>query len=95
MDLDKALDIAAHAMDTQTARLRAIAEKLANVDATRLRRRGRSGPAMIAIGCVKLPRVKGMDDVLDAREARRSESANLAVIRASHSMLTRAIDLLK
>lgn len=34
MDLDKALDIAAHGMDAQTTRLRVIAENLANQDTT-------------------------------------------------------------
>src|SRR5690349_1713132 len=34
MDLDKALEIAAHGMDAQTTRLRVIAENMANQDTT-------------------------------------------------------------
>ena len=135
MDLDKALGIAASAMDAQTTRLRVIAENLANQDTTgskpgadpyrrktvtfenrldrqlgtatvRVKQIGRdagefqqhydpSNPAANADGYVKLPNVNSLVEVMDMREAERSYSANLAVMQASRSMLTRTIDLLK
>jgi flagellar basal-body rod protein FlgC len=135
MDLDKALGIAASAMDAQTTRLRVIAENLANQDTTgslpgaepyrrktvafdsrldrqlgtetvRVKQVGRdasefpqhydpSNPAANADGYVKLPNVNTLVEVMDMREAERSHSANLAVMQASRSMLTRTIDLLK
>ena len=135
MDLDKALGIAASAMDAQTTRLRVIAENLANQDTTgskpgadpyrrktvtfenrldrqlgtdtvRVKQVGRdssefqqrydpSNPAANADGYVKLPNVNSLVEVMDMREAERSYSANLAVMQASRSMLTRTIDLLK
>jgi flagellar basal-body rod protein FlgC len=135
MDLDKALGIAASAMDAQTTRLRVIAENLANQDTTgskpgadpyrrktvtfedrldrqlgadtvRVKRIGQDGsefqlrydpsnPAANVDGYVKLPNVNGMIEAMDMREAERSYNANLAVMQASRSMLTRTIDLLK
>ena len=134
MDLDKALGIAASAMDAQTTRLRVIAENLANQDTTgskpgadpyrrktvtfenrldrqlgtdtvRVKQIGHdasefqhydpSNPAANADGYVKLPNVNSLVEVMDMREAERSYSANLAVMQASRSMLTRTIDLLK
>ncbi|HME27719.1 MAG TPA: flagellar basal body rod protein FlgC [Acetobacteraceae bacterium] len=135
MDLDKALGIAASAMDAQTTRLRVIAENLANQDTTgskpgadpyrrktvtfenrldrqlgtatvRVKQIGRdagefqqhydpSNPAANADGYVKLPNVNSLVEVMDMREAERSYSANLAVMQASRSMLTRTIGLLK
>ncbi len=135
MELDKALDIAAHGMDAQTTRLRVIAENLANQDTTgsspgadpyrrktvtfenrldkqlgtdtvRVKQVGRdnsdfqlrydpSNPAANADGYVKVPNVNSLVEVMDMREAERSYGANLAVMQASRSMLTRTIDLLK
>jgi flagellar basal-body rod protein FlgC len=54
-----------------------------------------SNPAANADGYVKLPNVNSLVEVMDMREAERAYSANLAVIQASRSMLTRTIDLLK
>jgi flagellar basal-body rod protein FlgC len=54
-----------------------------------------SNPAAGADGYVKLPNVSSIVEVMDMREAERSYSANLAVMQASRSMLTRTIDLLK
>jgi flagellar basal-body rod protein FlgC len=135
MDLDKALGIAASAMDAQTTRLRVIAENLANQDTTgskpgadpyrrktvtfenrldrqlgtdtvRIKQIGRdsgefqqrydpSNPAASADGYVKLPNVNSLVEVMDMHEAERSYNANLAVMQASRSMLTRTIGLLK
>ena len=135
MDLDKALGIAASAMDAQTTRLRVIAENLANQDTTgskpgadpyrrktvtfenrldrqlgtdtvRVKQVGHdesefpqrydpSNPAADAAGYVKLPNVNNLVEIMDMREAERSYSANLAVMQASRSMLTRTIGLLQ
>jgi flagellar basal-body rod protein FlgC len=135
MDLDRALGISAHGMDAQTARLRVIAENLANQDTTgskpgadpyrrktvtfenrldrqlgagtvRVKQIGHddsefpqrydpSNPAANAAGYVKLPNVNSMIEVMDMREAERSYSANLSVMQASRSMLTRTIGLLQ
>ncbi len=54
-----------------------------------------SNPAANADGYVKMPNVNSLVEVMDMREAERSYSANLAVMQASRSMLTRTIDLLK
>ena len=54
-----------------------------------------SNPAASADGYVKLPNVSSIVEEMDMREAERSYSANLAVMQASRSMLTRTIDLLK
>ena len=54
-----------------------------------------SNPAANTDGYVKLPNVNTLVEVMDMREAERSYSANLAVMQASRSMLTRTIDLLK
>jgi flagellar basal-body rod protein FlgC len=54
-----------------------------------------SNPAANADGYVKLPNVNSLVEVMDMREAERSYNANLAVMQATRSMLTRTIDLLK
>ena len=54
-----------------------------------------SNPAANADGYVKMPNVNSLVEVMDMREAERSYSANLAVMQASRSMLTRTIGLLK
>jgi flagellar basal-body rod protein FlgC len=54
-----------------------------------------SNPAANADGYVKLPNVNSIVEVMDMREAERSYSANLAVMQATRSMLSRTIDLLK
>ena len=54
-----------------------------------------SHPAANADGYVKMPNVNSFVELMDMREAERSYSANLNVMQATRSMLTRAIDLLK
>jgi flagellar basal-body rod protein FlgC len=54
-----------------------------------------SNPSADAKGYVKLPNINSLVEVMDMREAEHSYSANLAVVQASRSMLTRTIDLLK
>jgi flagellar basal-body rod protein FlgC len=54
-----------------------------------------SNPAANAEGYVKLPNVNSLVEVMDMREAERSYNANLSVMQATRSMLTRTIDLLK
>ena len=135
MDLNKALSISAAGMDAQTARLRVIAENLANQDTTgsapgadayrrktvtfedhmdatvgaatgRVKQVGRdtsdlplrydpSNPAANADGYVKTPNVNSFIEVMDMREAEHSYRANLSVMQATRSMLSRTIDLLK
>jgi len=54
-----------------------------------------SNPAADAKGYVRMPNVNSFVEMMDMREAERSYSANLNVMQASRSMLTRVIDLLK
>jgi len=54
-----------------------------------------SNPAANAQGYVNLPNVNNFVELMDMREAERSYSANLNVMQASRSMLSRVIDLLK
>ena len=54
-----------------------------------------SHPAADATGYVKTPNVSSFVEMMDMREAERSYSANLNVMQATRSMMTRAIDLLK
>ena len=54
-----------------------------------------SHPAADASGYVKTPNVNSFVEMMDMREAERSYSANLNVMQATRSMMTRAIDLLK
>jgi len=54
-----------------------------------------SNPAANADGYVKLPNVNSLVEVMDMREAERSYGANLAIMQASRSMLTRTIALLQ
>src|SRR5215475_13052966 len=81
-------------------------DKQLGTDAVRVSRVGRDGtdfpqrydpsnPAANADGYVKLPNVNSIVEVMDMREAERSYSANLAVMQATRSMLSRTIDLLK
>ncbi len=135
MDIERALALSARGMDVQTARMRTIAENLANQDTTgsapgvepyrrklitfenRIdralgtetvrvksiapdrgelpRRYDPSHPAADAAGYVRTPNVNSFVEVMDMREAQRSYSANLNVMEATRSMLTRTIDLLK
>ena len=54
-----------------------------------------SNPAADANGYVRMPNVNSFVEMMDMREAERSYSANLNVMQASRSMLSRVIDLLK
>jgi flagellar basal-body rod protein FlgC len=54
-----------------------------------------SNPAANAAGYVSTPNVNSFVEMMDMREAERSYSANLNVMQASRSMLSRVIDLLK
>jgi len=54
-----------------------------------------SHPAADASGYVKVPNVSSFVEMMDMREAERSYSANLNVMQATRSMMTRTIDLLK
>lgn len=54
-----------------------------------------SHPAADAQGYVRTSNVNSFVEVMDMREAQRSFSANLNVMQATRSMLTRAIELLK
>lgn len=54
-----------------------------------------SNPAANAEGYVKTPNVNSLVEMMDMREAERSYNANLAVMQATRSMLTRAIGMLK
>jgi flagellar basal-body rod protein FlgC len=54
-----------------------------------------SNPAANASGYVSMPNVNSFTEMMDMKEAERSYSANLNVMQASRSMLTRVIDLLK
>ena len=135
MDISKALAISARGMDAQTARLRTIAENLANQDTTgskpgaepyrrkvitfenrmdqalgseTVRVKGittdkaelpqkfdPSHPAADQNGYVRTPNVNSFVEVMDMREAQRSYSANLNVLDATRTMLSRTIELLK
>jgi flagellar basal-body rod protein FlgC len=54
-----------------------------------------SNPAADTNGYVRTPNVNSFTEMMDMREAERSYSANLNVLQASRSMLSRVIDLLK
>lgn len=54
-----------------------------------------SNPAANAAGYVKTPNVNAFVEMMDMRDAEHSYSANLSVMQATRSMLTRTIDLLK
>ncbi len=54
-----------------------------------------SNPAANPQGYVSMPNVNSFVEMMDMREAERSYTANLNVMQASRSMLTRVIDLLK
>ena len=52
-------------------------------------------PAADKRGYVKLPNVNPLIEIMDMREAQRSYQADLTVMDASKTMLSRTIDLLK
>ena len=52
-------------------------------------------PAADKSGYVKMPNVNSLVEIMDMREAQRSYEADLTVMDATKSMLTRTIDLLR
>ncbi|HEY2069316.1 MAG TPA: flagellar basal body rod protein FlgC [Rhizomicrobium sp.] len=65
-------------------------------DTTDFRRQYDPGnPAADKQGYVKLPNVNPLVEIMDMREAQRSYEADLDVMSATKSMLSRAIDLLR
>ena len=54
-----------------------------------------SNPAADVQGYVKTPNVNGFVEVMDMREAERSYNANLSVLQASRSMVSKTIEILK
>ena len=46
-------------------------------------------------GYVKMPNVNSLIEIMDMREAQRSYEADLSVMEASKTMMTRTVDLLK
>jgi flagellar basal-body rod protein FlgC len=135
MDLSKTFAIAFSGISAQSARLKVIAENLANADSTAEtpggepyrrklvtfrdffdrsadvekvkvnhivtaggafgRRYDPGNPAADASGYVLTPNVNPLTELMDMREAQRTYSANLNVIDAAKSMLSRTIDLLR
>lgn len=73
-----------------------VAVKAVGTDPTELPLRyDPSNPAADARGYVKQPNVNTFVEAMDMREAERTYSANLNVLQATRSMLTRTIDMLK
>jgi flagellar basal-body rod protein FlgC len=65
-------------------------------DPTDFRKKYEPGnPAADKDGYVSLPNVNSLVEMTDMREAQRSYEANLKVIEASRSMLSRTIDVLR
>jgi flagellar basal-body rod protein FlgC len=52
-------------------------------------------PAADKQGYVKLPNINPLIEIMDMREAQRSYEADLTVMEASKTMLSRTVDLLK
>ena len=74
----------------------AVAVKKVDVDPSEFPKRyDPSHPAADAQGYVKTPNVNSFVEIMDMREAQHSYSANLSVMQASRSMLTRTIEMLK
>ncbi|HZS82006.1 MAG TPA: flagellar basal body rod protein FlgC [Stellaceae bacterium] len=134
MELENAIRVAASGLTAESARLRVIAENLANADSTGTtpgaepyrrqvitfrsvldrtygvkevkpgtvqaaggdfqRKYDPTHPAADAQGYVLMPNVNPLIEMMDMREAQQSYAANLNVIDAAKSMISRAIDLL-
>ncbi len=134
IDFSQPLGIAVSGMSAESARLKIVAENLANADSTAQtpggepyrrklitfkdvfdrtlgadrvavggvmeasgsfgRRYEPGHPAADAEGYVLTPNVNPLTELMDMREAERSYEANLNVIDAVKSMLSRTIDLL-
>lgn len=135
MDLSTSMAIAASGLQTQSNRMKTIAENIANADSTaqtpggdpyrrqvatvksefdralgvELVQPGKphgdqspfrtqydpGNPAADGNGYVKLPNVNPLIEIMDMRDAQRSYEANITVMNASKTMLSRTIDLLK
>ena len=78
-------------LDAQTVQVRSVTPSKGDLPL----RYEPSHPAANAQGYVKVSDVNSFVEVMDMREAQRSYSANLNVMEASRSMLTRAIEMLK
>ena len=78
-------------LDTETVRVR----KVEPVPGDFPSRYDPAHPAADANGYVKVPNVNSFVEVMDMREAQRTYSANLNVMEASRSMLTRTIEMLR
>ena len=78
-------------LDTETVRVRNIEPVPGDFSS----RYDPAHPAADANGYVKVPNVNSFVEVMDMREAQRTYSANLNVMEASRSMLTRTIEMLR
>ena len=78
-------------LDAETVRVR----KIEPVPGDFASRYDPAHPAADANGYVKVPNVNSFVEVMDMREAQRTYSANLNVMEASRSMLTRTIEMLR
>ena len=79
------------ALDAETVRVERIGRDQSDMPL----RYDPSNPAANAQGYVKLPNINSFAEVMDMRDAERSYSANLAVMQATRTMMTRTIELLK
>jgi flagellar basal-body rod protein FlgC len=135
MDLRDSLNVAAAGMKVQGARIKVIAENMANANSTAetpndlpyrrkvitfenaldrqmgvetvrvrkidkdrsdfQRRYDPTHPSANAEGYVLFPNVNTLVETNDMREAQRSYEANLSVIEASKTLLTRTIEILR
>jgi flagellar basal-body rod protein FlgC len=133
--IQAAIQVATSGLEAQSARLRVVAENMANanstaavaggdpysrktitfedemdrnagVDLVKIKDIGTdaapfkveydpSNPAADARGFVKMPNVNIMTEMADMREANRSYTANLEVIKQSRQLYTMTVDLLR
>jgi len=84
-------DVMDQAMDARTVKVKAVVTDKSAFP----QKYDPSNPAANPQGYVSTPNVNSFIEMMDMREAERSYSANLNVMQASRSMLTRVIDLLK
>ncbi len=134
-DFNTVMSISASGLTAQTARMRVIAENLANANTTATsptqspyqrqvitfrnvydrvdgankvkvtgvvhdkspfgKRFDPANPGADTNGYVQVPNVQTLVETMDMRQAQRSYEANLSVIEASRTMLSRTMDLLK
>jgi flagellar basal-body rod protein FlgC len=84
-------DVMDHSMNARTVKVKAVVTDQSAFP----QKYDPSNPAANPQGYVSEPNVNSFIEMMDMREAERSYSANLNVMQASRSMLTRVIDLLK